>query len=583
MGFFKKLTDLFSHGLKGKCEDSILNKIVFVNLLCVAGIVILSVFSALAFFLGDFMRGIISAAVTLIFAGGLYYLHKTHRYSALSFFNTGLILVLLFYIIISESNAEYYLYWFLIIPVISIPVFGSKRGVYISIFTMAASLTVVLFTGKGDITAENQYLVLARYAGAYAGLLLISAAIEYFRNSNLRLLEKQVMEARNEVKAKEGFISRLSHQIRTPLNNIMLIGNMSNESNLTSEQKDLMETIMASAYNLLNAVENITELSVDNINKEPAEKIGFNIYDTVSNTIKLFTYQEHSDVEFNFAISKNLKNSQIIGDPVLVKQILINLIETIIKYKTAQNLSIGIDIDATYDTEDYTDARFIVSTDHPVSLPIGLTGLPDSQMVFPADDYSGFINISELAIAQKLISQSGGKLETSLTSEKSLVFDFSLPFRRSFSEKTEKAPSPPHAGKSFISHDKVELNDATVLLVEDNSINQKILMLSLKKAVRIIEVANNGKEALEKFGKSKFDIILMDIQMPIMDGIVATRKIREVESSLNTRTPIIAITANALHGDRETCLEAGMDDYISKPFNAEDLLLKMKKLLQEDS
>ncbi len=579
MGFFNKVTGLFSLGLKGKCEDSILNKIVFINLICFAGIVMLALFSALAFYLGDFMRGILSAAVALIFAGGFYYIRKTHRYSTLAFFNTGIILVFLFYILISELNAEYYLYWLLIIPVISIPVFGSKRGVYISFFTLAASLIVILLTGTEGIAGENLYLVLTRYVGAYTGLLLISAALEYFHNSSLRLLEKQLIESRNEVKVKEGFISRLSHQIRTPLNNIMLIGNMANESNLTSEQKDMMETIMASAYNLLSAVENITELSFDNIKKEPTEKIGFNMYNTVSNTIKLFTYQESSDIEFNFAISKNLKNNQLIGDPVLVKQILINLIETIIKYKTPENLSIGIDIDATYDTDDYTDARFIISTDHPVSLPIGLTGLPDSQMVFPADDYAGFINISELAIAQKLISQSGGKLETSFTSEKSLVFDFSLPFRRSFSEKSEKVQSAPHTGKSIISHEKVELKDSAILLVEDNSINQKILMLSLNKVVKRIEVANNGKEALDKFGKSKFDIILMDIQMPLMDGIVATRKIREVEASLNTRTPIIAITANALHGDRETCLEAGMDDYISKPFNSEDLLLKMKKLL----
>jgi len=125
----------------------------------------------------------------------------------------------------------------------------------------------------------------------------------------------------------------------------------------------------------------------------------------------------------------------------------------------------------------------------------------------------------------------------------------------------------------------VQLDNSSVLLVEDNLINQKIVILSLKKLVRNIEIASNGKEALDKFGTSKFDIILMDIQMPIMNGIVATKKIREIEASTNSHTPIIAITANALLGDKEECIEAGMDDYISKPFQIEVLIQKMKSLL----
>jgi len=123
----------------------------------------------------------------------------------------------------------------------------------------------------------------------------------------------------------------------------------------------------------------------------------------------------------------------------------------------------------------------------------------------------------------------------------------------------------------------------SILLVEDNSINQKIVILSLKNKVKNIEVANNGKEALDKFGTTKYDVILMDIQMPVMNGIVATKKIRELEASTNTHTPIIAITANALSGDKEACLAAGMNDYISKPFQVEILLQKMKNLLMQNA
>jgi CheY-like chemotaxis protein len=127
---------------------------------------------------------------------------------------------------------------------------------------------------------------------------------------------------------------------------------------------------------------------------------------------------------------------------------------------------------------------------------------------------------------------------------------------------------------------KVSLKNASVLLVEDNIINQKIVVLNLEKIVKNIDIATNGKEALDKFGTSKYDIILMDIQMPVMDGILATKKIREIESSTNSFTPIIAITANAMSGDRETCLAVGMDDYISKPFQVGELVEKMKNLLE---
>ena len=130
---------------------------------------------------------------------------------------------------------------------------------------------------------------------------------------------------------------------------------------------------------------------------------------------------------------------------------------------------------------------------------------------------------------------------------------------------------------------KVPLQDANILLVEDNLINQKIVILSLKKLVNNIDVAFNGKEALDRFGNARYDIILMDIQMPVMDGIVATRKIREIEESGPGHVPIIAITANALAGDRETCLAAGMDDYISKPFQIEVLIQKMRELLENQS
>jgi len=132
-----------------------------------------------------------------------------------------------------------------------------------------------------------------------------------------------------------------------------------------------------------------------------------------------------------------------------------------------------------------------------------------------------------------------------------------------------------------VSREKVhkELKDISILFVEDNLINQKITLLTLKPLVNNIDTASNGKEAIEKLNASNYDLILMDIVMPVMDGIIAAEKIREMESGSDTHVPIIAITANAMIGDREKCLSAGIDEYLSKPFQPGVLIEKIKQLL----
>ena len=124
-----------------------------------------------------------------------------------------------------------------------------------------------------------------------------------------------------------------------------------------------------------------------------------------------------------------------------------------------------------------------------------------------------------------------------------------------------------------------EMKDLKILLVEDNLINQKITLLTLKPLVNTIDTAANGKEALDKFGTNNYDLILMDIKMPVMSGLIAAEKIRALESATNSHVPIIAITANAMIGDKEKCLSAGIDDYISKPYQPAVLINKIKNLL----
>jgi CheY-like chemotaxis protein len=185
----------------------------------------------------------------------------------------------------------------------------------------------------------------------------------------------------------------------------------------------------------------------------------------------------------------------------------------------------------------------------------------------------------DLSIPERYSEALGGELITTVNTTHT-EFRFELKFLKS-SLKLRKGDAVLRIEKQFTEKEtRVDLKDANILLVEDNKINQKIVLLSLENIVKNIDIASNGKEALDKFGTANYDIILMDIQMPVMDGFLATKKIREIEASTNSFTPIIAITANAMSGDRETCLAQGMDEYISKPFQVDVLIGKMESLLK---
>lgn len=189
-----------------------------------------------------------------------------------------------------------------------------------------------------------------------------------------------------------------------------------------------------------------------------------------------------------------------------------------------------------------------------------------------------YVQQLELGITQRLIESNGCSLSIYPESGQTVV-EFTATFKES--TKSQSVLDIQEKPKSVepLFKDNVDMKDANILLVEDNFSNQQIIILYIKNYVSRIEVAFNGKEALDKFGKAKYDLILMDVQMPIMDGFKATQKIREIERSTNTHVPIIAVTANAFPEDRERCFASGMDDYISKPFQPEDLINKIKQHL----
>ncbi|MFO8236327.1 MAG: response regulator [Bacteroidales bacterium] len=464
--------------------------------------------------------------------------------------------------------------WYAVFPVAFLTLTPKKGNLIAAIFFIIVTLTLFLpvfshYSNDFHITYKLLFIL------AYAGCAYLINVVQQNIDSTIEKQQKELNQLSDELKNKEKFISKVSHQIRTPLNNIVVVSNMIDPSVLNEQHKDYFDTILASANNIVDVVNSFSEISNVDVQKRKQYEITFDLNSTLQNTFNLFSDEDNAEAD-NYPvmnISSEIHYS-LLGDPVKIKQIFLNLIEQILKH-SSKNREINIYLKKTGKSNDTTGVIFELHTK-------GLSSIAKNiKTKSPQSKNEQIIHQLELNIAKKMINSLNGDLEISL-SDDTTIFKFELDFKKAEPQTSpEKDQTQVKARKTTSS--ELNLKDANVLLVEDNLINQKIVLLSLKKSVKNVDVANNGKEALDKFGSVKYDIILMDIQMPVMNGIVTTKKIRNIEKSTNTHTPIIAITANALLGDKEECLAAGTDDYISKPFQIETLLDKMKNLLENNS
>lgn len=331
-------------------------------------------------------------------------------------------------------------------------------------------------------------------------------------------------------------------------------------------QKELMDTLKASTNDLISDVNNIVEIASPGIIDYKKSIISFNLTRVMDQAVEIISSgsASYGDVKIEYP---DQITQLLIGDPSLLRSLVINIIKGESLYKQTDN-TISIRVKTLRETPNQVRLGFSFSIQ---------TDLGEDLSTYMDELKRGSSQKrSNLATAHQLLQESESELKVSLEQKDaniSFFLDFAKDATRSTPDIEEVTIKKKEIRKSVV------LAESRVLLVEDNEINQKIVLLSLNKKVKQIDVAGNGKIALEMFGLKQYDIILMDIMMPVMDGLTAIKKIREIESTNNSHIPIITITANALTGDRDNCLAAGADDYIAKPFQAEMLVKKMKNLL----
>ncbi|NBC82033.1 MAG: response regulator [Bacteroidetes bacterium] len=537
----------------------------------IASIVVLTilvVYLVVSFLLSHKQLGIV-IGVSLILAAVNHIMLLTTKND--QFAGTVLIFLVgsLFSYTIYTGGVDGYGYvWLFTFPILTISVKPLKTGNFYAYGFFIVFCAVIALSNKYGSTLLSEFLFCLRLLFIYSILILLFVVTDKRKLIHYQKLKEVSDQTEKDNKTKDQFISKLSHQIRTPLNNIMVVGNLVNQTKLDQHQKDLIDTIIASTHNLVNVVNNIVKVS--NVEYGQSKSlVSFDLHATLNSTIQLFKQQEE-DNKLNIELNiDDTLNEKVKGNPIRIKQIFLNIIENLIKDASITTVNMSIHVTRQNESTETLTLAFTIVTNNTLTQK-------DGQYIISSE--KGEDITLDFSIAQKVIEIEGKTLDIE-SHEGQTIFSFNYTFGIDHSEikLSETGIREPIVQPTK----NIELKDSNILLVEDNSINQKIVILSLKKMVGNIDVANNGKEALDKFGSTKYDIILMDIQMPIMDGIIATKKIRELEESTNTHTPIIAITANALSGDKETCLAAGMNDYISKPFQVDVLIDKIKNLLRQ--
>ncbi len=371
--------------------------------------------------------------------------------------------------------------------------------------------------------------------------------------------------------SQQRFLANMSHEIRTPMNGVIGMTNLLDSTALTDEQEDYVNVIRQSSNILMLLINDILDVSKMQAGMLKLEKIPFEVRESLKQIF--LSYKPMAD-EMGTVLTYYVDESTpdfLLGDPLRLNQIISNLVNNAIKFTSGG--SVNINVKAIQKENDVFDLRIEV-------IDTGI-GIPENKLTDVFDSFTQSSTSTTrkyggtglgLAIVKELVEMQGGSVH--LVSEVNVGSNFTviIPFPTASLDKTQQQKNK--SNQKFAS-----LKNKKILVVEDNLINQKVAsQILLKAGFEVVDVTDNGYRALDMLQKQAYDAVLMDVQMPEIDGLETTRRIRK---DLKLLLPVVALTASALAEDREICINAGMNDYVTKPFLPDDLLQKLSALLQQ--
>ncbi len=391
-----------------------------------------------------------------------------------------------------------------------------------------------------------------------------------------RLREEDLRRAQAAAEAgartKASFVAAMGHQVRTPLNGIMGMTELALATEPSREQRHYLELIRSSADNLLSAINEILDFSRLESGQLTLDRAIFPLRETVDAALAAcITAASAKGLNLECHLDPELPNL-VQGDPIRLRQVLAHLIENGIRFTPQGRISVRVDpVPGALGAR----IRFAVS-DTGLPIPTDKLALVFEPFAEPAGVAAGRHGAGGLglAISHRLVRKMGGELTVANGRESGCVFSFVLPLEPA-SAMAEDRPRPLEADLAAIAG-----TGHRILVAEDTPVTQTLIMTLLRKRGYRPILAVDGAEAVAACRQEVFDLILMDLQMPVLDGLAATTRIREWETSVGRHTPIVAITANAFEDDRRRCEQAGMDDFIAKPFKAQVLYDTLDRYLK---
>lgn len=460
----------------------------------------------------------------------------------------------------------------------------TSKNIYDFVFSEDHEILTRMFNKCKDSRENLKFEV--RFMDASHSAIWVEIVMKYIENEDFdiafllygrdvtqrRIAEEEILRSKEMAiaanNAKSEFLANMSHEIRTPLNGIIGMANIALMNAENNKQKDNVGMIKHSAENLLKIINSVLDFSKIEAGKLSIEKNVIHIHSELARYLKPFKVQAlQKDIDFKYTLDPQVSDN-LVGDMIRINQVITNLIGNAIKFTEFGSVTFEVKCDK--DSPDKQWLRFIVKD----------TGVG----IRPEDKHKIFKSFSQadgsvtrrfggtglgLNITKKLVELMAGTID--FKSEYGKGSEFSCVMPLSKTNKTKVARDK----DTIIEEDSKGLG-FNILVVEDDKVNQKLAQRLLKRKGYGITLVENGQEAVDIYEDERFDLILMDIQMPVMNGLTATSKIRE---KAKVFIPIIALTAYAIKGDREKFLKKGMDDYISKPIDIDDFYKVLEKHL----
>lgn len=480
------------------------------------------------------------------------------------------------------------LQWMLLLVLMSYYLLGTKWGIFYSSISLLLMMFYFAIFGKTAMTSISQHInnnFAFNTVFIYNFLLIIFLKYHFFnafndtikqlkiKQAEEKLLNEKLIEAvtiaQESVKAKTYFLSTISHELRTPLNGVIGMSNILLMDNPREDQTENLNLLKFSANNLLSLINDVLDINKIESGKIKIEQIPFKFHALIKNIYNGFKSRAlEQRLDFSLDLPSNLTAIGVIGDPTRLTQILANLIENALKFTEEGEVKLEIQI---LEQQNSTITLNFKVKDTGIGIPKDKQNIifeSFSQASTSTTRKYGGTGLG-LAIVKNLLELHHSKIQVESEIDKGTTFSFNItyPLCELHPEQT-----------TSLNHNEMDISNLKILVAEDNQMNTLLMKKLLGKWNIVPDFATNGAEAVEAVRNKSYDLILMDIHMPIMDGYEATALIRSEEDAQKAKTPIIALTASVAFDVRTKIAESQMDDYLSKPFNHEELRLILEKL-----